>query len=277
MFCPRQLYGITGYPLGHSLSPRLHNWGFAQQELSAVFLAWPVPPQEVEDFVRAVRVLDIRGACVTIPHKESVLPLLDRVSDRARRVGAVNTLHWDGEMLCGENTDVDGFMAPLQAAGATFTPQRVLVLGAGGAARAVLAGLYEMYGQGDSMPRVAVSNRHADKAQTLAQDFGVGIVDWDARHHWQADMVVNTTPLGMRGAAEAQTPFEAQGFQGQGLAYDLVYNPLETRFLREAQGAGWAVQDGLSMFVAQGLAQFRLWTGRELSVEAARTLLLAAL
>lgn len=283
MLCPRELYGITGYPLGHSLSPVLHNWGFGKAGLPAVFMPWPVPPHKVQDFVNAVRTLNIRGACVTIPHKETVLPLLDRVSERALRMGAVNTLHWVEDKLCGENTDVDGFTAPLRSRFSRSTAEGclrcALVLGAGGAARAVVQGLKEM-----GVPRIVLTNRNADKAEALARHFDVEALLWEERHALGADMVVNTTPLGMQGSAEAETPFEARGFAcqqgsgaGKGLAYDLVYNPLETRFLREAHAAGWETQDGLDMFVAQGLAQFKLWTGHALPADEARALLLEAL
>lgn len=285
MLCPTELFGITGYPLGHSMSPRLHNWGFAKVQHPAVFMPWPVLPEKVEDFIRAVRVLNIRGACVTIPHKEAVLPLLDRVSARALRMGAVNTLYWDGDVLCGKNTDVDGFLAPLlplrpdgnAGAHAGRTLRSALVLGAGGAARAVVQGLKEL-----GVPRIAICNRDVTKAQLLAQHFQVESLPWEMRHEQGADLLVNTTPLGMKGSAEEQTPFECHGFAaclagGGGLAYDLVYNPLETRFLREAREAGLAVQDGLDMFVAQGLAQFTLWTGRDLPAHEARTVLQEAL
>lgn len=275
MFCPKELFGIIGYPLGHSMSPRLQNWGFEKVGHSAVFMPWPVEPGRVEDFVRALRLLNIRGACVTIPHKEAVLPLLDRVSERAHHMGAVNTLYWDDDVLCGENTDVDGFMAPLRSgpnAGRAFAC--ALVLGAGGAARAVVQGLKEL-----GIPRIAICNRSMNKAQELARHFAVEALDWDARHELGADLVINTTPLGMLGKGVDASPFDAAAFsRGKpGLAYDIVYNPLETRFLREAKAAGWATQDGLDMFVAQGMVQFKLWTGHDLPAHEARAVLMEAL
>lgn len=230
MSFPEKLYGIVGHPLGHSLSPRLHNAGFARTGWPGAYFAWPVPPERLPDFINTVRLLPVHGVSVTIPHKEAVIPLLDRLTPRARAVGAVNTLYWDGDALCGDNTDVPGFLAPLQ----NHPPiTAALVLGAGGAARGVLAALRER-----NIPRIAVANHNADKAATLAAAFDAEALPWAERGLWGADMVVNATPLGMRGARLEETPFPAQGFTGQGLAYDLVYNPLETRFLREATLAG---------------------------------------
>lgn len=265
---PGALYGIIGHPLGHSLSPLLHNWGFELLKLDGVYLPWPLEPEKLPDFLTAVRALPIRGVSVTIPHKQAVLPLLDRVSERARRVGAVNTLYWDGDALCGENSDVLGFLAPLR--GRTFA--EALVLGAGGAARAVLAGLAEL-----GVPRVRLANRTAARARELAAEFGVEAAPWEERAAGGADLVINTSPLGMRGEREGETPLTRDDFSGRGLAYDLVYNPLRTRFLAEADAAGWETQDGLSMFVEQGRAQFRLWTGRDLPADRARELLRTAL
>ncbi|NHZ48417.1 shikimate dehydrogenase family protein, partial [Nitratidesulfovibrio liaohensis] len=166
--------------------------------------------------------------------------------------------------------------------------ERALVLGNGGAARAVLAGLRELAGAGEGVVgTVAVTGRNAEKAAPLAAEFGAEVVDWDARVHWGAGLVVNTTPMGMSGERQGDTAFPAQGFAAQGvaaggdgrrgLAYDLVYNPLRTRFLSEAADAGWDTQDGLGMFVEQGREQFRLWTGLELPAEGARTLVAVAL
>lgn len=288
-FLPRELYGIIGHPLGHTMSPLLHNWGFGLLDVPAVYMAWPLEPGRVGDFITAVRTLPIRGASVTIPHKQAVLPLLDGVSDRARAVGAVNTLYWRDGQLLGENTDVTGFLAPLrQRAAAGWRCERALVLGNGGAARAVLAGLRELAGAGEGVVgTVAVTGRNAEKAAPLAAEFGAEVVDWDARVHWGAGLVVNTTPMGMSGERQGDTAFPAQGFAAQGvaaggdgrrgLAYDLVYNPLRTRFLSEAADAGWDTQDGLGMFVEQGREQFRLWTGLELPAEGARTLVAVAL
>ena len=267
-----KLYGITGYPLGHSLSPVLHNWALSQAGIAGAYLAWPLQAGQISDFVGAVRTLHIQGVAVTIPHKETIMPFLDSLTARARAPGAVNTLYWDEGRLWGDNTDVDGFVAPLR--GRAFSS--ALVLGAGGAARAALAGLREL-----GLSDIAVCNHNAERGRKLAEAFGVCCADWEDRAGYDADLVVNATPLGMRGAYEGQNPLPPEAFArrqaGSRIAYDLIYTPLTTRFLAEAQAAGWQTQDGLAMFIAQAQAQFRLWTGREFSETDARALLLREL
>ncbi|MCC8190026.1 MAG: shikimate dehydrogenase, partial [Planctomycetes bacterium] len=142
-FTPPDLYGIIGYPLGHSLSPMIHTTAFEALGLPAVLLPWPMPAADLPAFFAAWRPLRIRGCCVTMPHKLAVMPFLDRISDRARAIGGVNTIYWRGDTLCGENTDILGFMEPLLAENLPLSTP-VLVLGAGGTARTVAAALREM-------------------------------------------------------------------------------------------------------------------------------------
>ena len=139
---PEKLYAIIGHPLGHTMSPALHNSGFSMYNLASVYMAFPTPPEKLSNFMTAFRTLPIHGASVTIPHKETVIEYLDEITPRAKTVGAVNTLFWQEDKLVGDNTDVLGFMAPLIGMESKF--KRALVLGAGGAAKAVLAGLKEL-------------------------------------------------------------------------------------------------------------------------------------
>jgi shikimate dehydrogenase len=251
---PTRLFGIIGHPLGHSLSPLLHNWGFGHFGLPGVYMAWPVEAGRAGDFMTAVRVLGIEGVSVTIPHKAAVMEHVDEVTDRARSVGAVNTLFWQDGKLWGENTDVAGFVAPLRELGGL--PGEALVLGGGGAARAAVAGLREL-----GVPGIFVSNRTAVRAEALARDFGAGCVAWDKRADHAGGLVVNATPLGMLGENAGRSPMPT-GSVGEGaVAYDLVYNPHETVFLRDAAAAGARTVPGLEMFFGQAVAQFRLWTG----------------
>ncbi|WP_338669168.1 shikimate dehydrogenase [Pseudodesulfovibrio methanolicus] len=263
-------YGIIGWPLGHTMSPALHNWGFAELGLDAHYTAWPLEPTDLPAFMERVRAEPIHGLSVTIPHKRAVMAHLDRISDRARAIGAVNTVYWDGKALYGENTDVIGVVAPLR--GLDPLPRSAMVLGAGGAARAAVAGFLEL-----GIPRVAVANRTQAKAEALAADFGVACVRWDERMDADWELICNTTPLGMSGDLEGRTPWNADRFATGAVAYDIVYNPLETRFLAEAGAAGCRTVSGLEMFLHQGLAQFRLWTGQDMDEAGARRLLLAAL
>ncbi|MFP5222751.1 MAG: shikimate dehydrogenase [Acidobacteriota bacterium] len=271
---PEKIFGIIGHPLAQTLSPLLHNWGFERLGVRACYMAFPTPPERLAAFVQAVRTLPVSGLSVTIPHKEAVMPLLDAVSPLARRTGAVNTLVWEGGRLVGHNTDVAGFLSPLlELKSATGSvPESALVLGAGGAAKAVLAGLHEI-----GVTRITVCNRDFERAAAFASQFLADAVAWERRHSVEARLVVNTTPMGMTGKAPDVSPLPQQYWTPDHLAYDLVYNPRRTLFLREAQAAGAGVIDGLSMFAAQGAAQFRLWTGLELPMREAETLLADAL
>lgn len=262
---PEKLYAIIGHPLGHTMSPALHNSGFNMFSLPSVYMAFPTPPEKLADFMAAFRTLPIYGASVTIPHKETVMEYVDKITPRAAKVGAVNTLFWKDNILVGDNTDVLGFIAPLVQEELSF--RHALVLGAGGAAKAVLAGLHEV-----NVRNVTICNRTAERAKNLAEQFAVEYVDWENRGSVEADLVINTTPMGMSGEHIEKTPYPLEMFHNEGVAYDLVYNPLETTFLREAKKAGWNTIDGLHMFAAQGAEQFRLWTGKDIPIEHIRNL-----
>ena len=214
-----------------------------------------------------VRREHIKGLSVTIPHKQSIMPLLDRVSSRARAVGAVNTVFWDNGQLKGTNTDLTGCLTPLRGLGRV--PRSALVLGAGGAARAVIAAVHEL-----GVVDVAVTNRHRDKAEALARDFSVRVVDWENRHVHPPELLVNTTPLGMAGKYENLSPWPLQALPQGTVVFDLIYNPLRTNLVNMADGCGCTIISGLEMFLYQGLKQFKLWTGKDLDPAQARCLLL---
>ena len=266
---PNRLYGIVGYPVGHSLSPLMHNTAFVDLNIPAVFMAWEIEASRLPLFVDAVRTLGIRGCSVTIPHKIALIPLLDDVTERVRIMGAANTLFWRDGKLCGENTDVLGFVAPLKALGPGADTE-ALVLGAGGAARAAVAGLQSL-----GVKKISISSRTFARAEELASAFGITAIPWEDRCR-STDILVNATPLGMRGKLEGETPFPASAFAGHGVAYDIVYTPFRTRFLQEAEAAGWRTISGLEMFLGQGEAQFALWTGQQLT-ENARQAVIAKL
>lgn len=267
VFIPRDLYGVIGWPLGQSLSPLIHNTAFQSLEMPGVYLRWEIRPADLAAFVEGVRVLPIRGCSVTIPHKIDIMPMLDSLGETAALAGAVNTLFWKDNALCGENTDVEGFLKPLE--GQRLKTRRVLLLGAGGAAHAAAAGLHM---QGCSMVWVCTpgNRRHLD----LATRFGFSPVPWADRHAVRPDFIINATPLGMAGKHAGETPydFSRAGACSSGLAYDIVYNPLQTRFLAEAARAGWRTISGEKMFIGQAGAQFRRWTGQGLPDAALQTL-----
>ncbi len=247
-----QAYGVLGESLGHSLSPKLHNSAFQQAGMKRVYFKWEINPGDLGAFMKAVRILPVSGVSVTIPYKEDAMPYLDQVSQEARDMGAVNTLYWRGNALCGENTDYTGFMAPIQ----DLKLDSALVLGAGGACRGVIYGLKRL-----GVKEIYLSNRSQEKAESLAGEFGIRAVPWQERLRLRADLLVNTTPMGTTGEMEDKTPWESNIFPFQ-VVYDLVYNPLHTKLLRQARDHGAHTVSGLSMFVHQGLRQFKLWTGQ---------------
>ena len=176
-------------------------------------------------------------------------------------MGACNTIYRDGEKICGENTDVIGFTAPLRRR--SLSPEtRVLVLGAGGVSRAAIAGLRRL-----GLANITLTNRRKERAEALCNEFGLLCAPWEERGDVPADLIINTTSLGMTGAQEHETPYPS-AFQGSGIAYDLIYTPFQTRFLLDAAAAGWETVSGLDMFIGQGDAQFHLWTGHHLPREA---------
>ncbi|HEX8499667.1 MAG TPA: type I 3-dehydroquinate dehydratase [Pyrinomonadaceae bacterium] len=254
--------GLVGSPVGHSLSPHMHNAAFAALALDAVYLPFEVT--DLPEFVRRMadprtRELgwNLRGFSVTAPHKQAVIPHLDRVAPDASRVGAVNTVVVsEGRGLEGFNTDADASLVPLEGL-VELKGARVAVVGAGGAARALL---WALGGRG---ARATVFARDARRGRELAVEFGAEPAALGGARFEGFDVVVNTTPLGTRGAGEAEMPATAPQLRGARVAYDLVYNPAETRFLREARAAGCATVGGLGMLAAQAEAQFRLWTGKE--------------
>ena len=246
---------------------------------TGAFYAWPVTPERLAEFINMARALPIHGLSVTIPHKTAVLPLLDGLTDAAQAVGAANTLFWRDNELWGHNTDAAGFLAGLDSF--RNRPGKLasaLVLGAGGAACAVLYALRSL-----GVPQIRLAARNEQSGAALAERFNAQFIPWEKRASSPARLVVNTTPLGMAGAAAAkETPLTAAEFTALAgdwppaacLAYDLVYNPLETRFLREAKAAGCELIDGLSMFLGQAVEQFRRWTGADFDSRGARELLL---
>lgn len=264
-FVPPKLYGIIGDPVSHSLSPLLHSTAFRRRGIPAVLLPWRVEPGRLPAFIEAARVLDIQGSCVTIPHKEAIIPLLDDVSDLARQAGSVNTiLRRDGAIL-GDNTDITGFISPLTRL-PSLSEARALILGTGGTTRSVAVGL-KMLG----VDGIALAGRNAANRALLAREFALREIEWDNRGEEAFDIIVNTTPLGMRGENEAVTPYPQECFQGKtGLVYDVIYTPAETRLLREAREAGWQTVNGWEMFVEQANRQFTIWTGTPLPEEAIR-------
>jgi shikimate dehydrogenase len=258
---------VFGYPVEHSLSPAMHNAAIAALGLHFVYIPFSVKPDDVGAAVQSLPGLGIVGVNLTVPHKERVLPYLDEVHPEARVVGAVNTVQIVDGKLIGHNTDGDGFMEPLNEIGFRAEGARAVVLGAGGAARSVV---YRLTSAGAS---VTIANRTRMRADRLAAEFQalstnarVRSVDLDMtlRSELQAaDLVVNTTSVGMYPDLAAIPLAPLEGIRAGQIVYDLVYRPQETRLLREARERGAEIINGVKMLVRQGAASFRIWTGIE--------------
>ena len=246
-------FALFGNPVSQSLSPAMHTAAFAQMGLNADYTAHRV--DDAAEVVRRVRESGIRGASITIPFKETVMALLDEVDPAAAAIGAINTIVNRDGMLAGYNTDGPGLVSDLSEwiaiRGTTF-----VILGAGGAARAAVYSLRDAGG----IPIVV--NRTAERAQVLADRFGCR---WEPAREigrLRADCLINTTPLGMF-PETVRTPLEKCFLVRFPRVMDMIYNPMKTRLLREAEAAGCAVRSGVGMFVHQGVEQIRLWTGQE--------------
>ena len=243
------VYGVVGRPVEHSLSPTMHNAAFAAAGLDAVYV--PLAAADFDDFQAFARAFDVRGASVTAPFKQDASRAAAATDALAGRLGAVNTLRAGDNGWEARNTDVEGFLAPL--AGRDLTGQRVSLLGAGGAARAVAEALRGRAG------RVTVHARRAEAATAVAKATGVDAGTWPpAPDAW--DVLVNTTPVGTTPDVTG-TPLTLAGDLAGRLVYDLVYNPPETALLASARSLGADTLGGLPMLVAQAVAQFTWWTG----------------
>jgi shikimate dehydrogenase len=265
------LAGIVGYPLGHSLSPVIHNAGFSALGLDVHYEAWPTPPQDLPAAVQRLHDPEYLGMSVTIPHKQAVMALLDEVDATATAIGSVNTVVKRDGRLIGYNTDKDGFIRPLLRAGCDPTGLRTLVLGVGGSERAVAYGLVE-----SGVASIALAGRRPDRvaaaashlAESASRDVPIAQVRWTknalAAASAASDLIVNCTPIGMRHTPEEQdSPLAESMLRPAVWVYDIVYNPLETVLLRLARKAGARPVAGLEMLVYQAAAQQTLWTGRE--------------
>ena len=261
-----EIYGLAGSPVAHSLSPHMHNAAFAAVGLDAVYIPFEVG--DVQAFIRRMAdprtrelVWNLRGLSVTAPHKSACMPSLDWIEPAAQEIGALNTIVFETDALRGYNTDATAALAPL-ANLIELRGARVAVLGAGGAARAVLWSLRA------AGARTTVFARDAERARPTAEQFDAHLQTLDGARFDNFELVINTTPLGTRGTHETETPALAVQLRGARCAYDLVYNPSETRFMREARAAGCEnVFGGLPMLVAQAAAQFKLWTGQDAPLE----------
>jgi shikimate dehydrogenase len=262
---PPELCGILLHPAGHTLSPVIHAAAYRLLGLDARYEVFDVPAAELDSAWRALCARGFRQLSVSIPHKQAVIALADRLSPAVRAIGAANTLTRDAEGVVADNTDWVGIARTLERRG-SWQGKRALVIGAGGAARAALYALAQL---GCS---AAVVNRTPERAAALAIDLGARPGRIDEPY----DLLLQTTPVGMQPNTDA-TPVPREHLRPGALVMDAVYAPLETRLLREAREAGCATQDGLDWLVLQAVEQIRLWSGRAPDPAALRAAAEAAL
>lgn len=262
MTLPRiPLAGVIGHPIAHSKSPQVHGHWLKTYGLPGHYIPLDVAPDHLKKVLKNLPRMGFVGANVTIPHKERVMELVDQVTDRATLIGAVNTLIFrDDGTVIGDNTDGYGFIENLRQGAPDWKPDSgpAVVLGAGGAARAVVASLLDA-----GVPEILITNRTRVRAEKLREDFGtkLTVVDWVQAGNVleQGATVVNTTSLGMAGKPELRVPLD--GLSAHAVVTDLVYNPLKTNLLLTAEQIGCATVDGLGMLLHQAVPGFERWFG----------------
>ena len=276
-----RLYAVFGKPVRHSKSPAIHNFAFRHHGINAAYLAFEI--DDIKKGIEAVKTLNIQGASITIPFKESIMNYLDRIDEEALSIGAVNTLINKEGKLEGYNTDHAAAIEPLKPFG--IKGKKVCIIGAGGAARAIAFGISKEKGQ------LIILNRDPNKGEKLAEKYQADFIplndsgkdkdrdknrDKDRLKKIQADILINTTPLGMSpnvNETPLETPFPAKYLKPGTIVMDIVYTPVKTRLLTEAESQGCTIIDCLSMFLHQGAAQFRLWTEIKPDIELLRNVL----
>lgn len=278
-----RLLGVIGDPVEHSLSPVMHNAAIAHLGVDYVYLPLPVAAADLDAALSGFTAIGLRGFNITIPHKQAIIPLLSDISATAHAIGAVNTVWRTDAGWSGTNTDVDGFLAPLLSMETDWTNATAIILGNGGAARAVVAGCAQL-----GCSSIQVFGRNADKLKSFYNSWAaspaqahLSVHPWDdlmtALPH--ATLLINTTPVGMYPHVDASplTPAQAELLTAQTVAYDLIYTPRPTLFLHQAQDQGAIAIDGLEMLVQQGAAALKIWLQQPVPVEVMRNALLSQL
>ncbi len=262
-----KIFGILGWPVSHSLSPLMQNAAFAATQIDGVYVPFPVQEIDLSHAVTGLRALNVQGFNVTIPHKQNILPCLDRLSPEALAIGAVNTVAREGDNLVGYNTDTSGFLRSLQY-DLGFSPRgrRVVVLGAGGAARACVYALCQA-----GTAEVIIANRNRERAEALREEFNsfclrtsIKIVSLSKENLAEpcctAELIVNTTCIGLDDV-EPCDPLPWGSINSKTLLYDVVYRPDSTPLVKRACVNGMLALDGIGMLIAQGEEAFKIWTG----------------
>ncbi len=261
------LYGIIGNPVSHSLSPAMHNAAFEALDINGVYLPFPAP--DIHAAVIGIRGLGIRGTSVTIPHKEKVMALLDEIDPVAEKIGAVNTVINNKGILKGLNTDWLGATRALEEE-INLHGTEAVIIGAGGSARAIGFGLLER------KAKFVLCSRTESRGRALADELGCTWIPLSDADNLSGDILINATSVGMQPHVE-NSPVPESILPEFQVVMDIVYAPLKTRLLQQAEGNGCKIINGLEMLLYQGVAQFELWTGKTAPVELMRMALAEAL
>lgn len=266
-----QVYGVIADPVGHSLSPLIHNAAFQKFGLNKVYLPMRIPREDLAEFIERAGELDICGLSVTIPHKEAVIAKLTEAEPSVKGIGACNTVVFKDGRRLGYNTDCQAALDSLQAALGRRGPHcmsgmNALVLGAGGAGKALAYGLLRCGAD------VVVTDGDSEKARQLAERFDCGFVDWESRYDVEPDILANCTPIGMHPNVD-ESPFDAEALRTRMLVFDAVYNPENTLLIKDARARNCKVVTGVEMFVRQACLQFKLFTERDGPAELMREVL----
>lgn len=256
--------GILGWPVGHSLSPVIHNEAFAALGLDYTYIPLPVHPDHLHHAVQGLKSMGFVGANVTIPHKVTIIPYLDELAPSAKLAGAVNTIVIKQGKCVGHNTDAQGFVQSLLAKDITITGKTAVIMGAGGASQAVVCGLMEQ-----GIAKIIIGTRNASKGEDFIKKFpghdqleSCGWQEQSFSHAiTQCDLLINSTPIGMASTQEISLPINWHDVKTTAVICDLVYNPPLTQFLATAAKRGHVIINGAGMLVEQGALAFELWTG----------------
>ena len=269
-----KIIGVMGHPIKHSYSPLMHNLSFELAGLDYIYLPFDVPTTGLNDALKGMTALGIKGFNITIPHKEKIAQYLTDVSEEANVIGAVNTIVNDNGILHGYNTDVDGIIATLNDYKDIITDSEVSVIGAGGAARSVIYTLIRNF----KVRKINIVNRTYEKAESVKEYFSTKmlfdkiktyeLVPPDVTKVFKnSKLIINTSAIGMFPNEDDAPTMIGESFNSKQIVFDVVYNPVKTKFLTLAEEQGATVLDGLTMFVEQGASSYELWTGEKMPVE----------
>ena len=258
-----EFFGVIADPVGHSLSPLIHNSAFANMKMNRVYLPLRILPEDLPTFLDSTEELNIKGISVTIPHKEAVIPKLTQADQAVREIGACNTMIFDGAERLGYNTDYRAAIMSMENAvggneaskESPLAGRTALILGSGGVGKAIAFGLIQRG------VKVVLTDIDADRASELAERFDCDICDWNVRHAIRTDILVNCTPVGMHPKVD-DSPYDKAHMHTDMIVFDAVYNPENTLFIKYAKEKGCTTVTGVDMFVLQALLQFKLFTGQ---------------